>query len=461
MKLRPYQQKNANEILALLERGVLGSLYVLPTAGGKTAVVVAGVIRTVVDHGWSVVFLVHRRELLLQSVRTLRAVGIEPAVVDPDHDPDPYALVHVASIDTLKARKHRLAGWLRTIKLVVIDEAHHTVAPGWQALLEAMPQAQRLGVTATPFRGDGKPLGALFDEVVRGPSVAELTAAGWLCPAEVWSPVMSLDLSGVKISRGDYVAADLDRVMNNDRITTLAKNAYAARMPGEPAIAFCVSVDHARHVAAEFTRAGWRAVSVDGEMSVAERDAAIAGLAAGRIQVLTSCEIVAEGTDVPIVAGAILLRPTKSVLKHMQQVGRVLRIYDGKERACIIDIADNCRVLGMPDADRQWTLADGLAPVQHRTIRCPNCHRRFKPAAVCPTPRCGQTFLARDAQSVPLSIANLSSQAFGRMTTAQLEHIATSEADLRRIQREKGYADGWLYHAKLRLAQKNMQRRFG
>ncbi len=458
MRLRPYQQKNANEILALLERGVPGSLYALPTAGGKTAVVVAGVIRTVVNHGWSTVFLVHRRELLHQSVRTLRRVGIEPAIIDPDHDPDPLALVHVASIDTLKSRKRRLADWLRTVKLVAIDEAHHTIAPGWQALIEAMPNALRLGVTATPFRGDGKPLGALFDEVVRGPSVAELTAAGWLCPAEVWSPPMSLDLTGVKISRGDYVAADLDRVMNTDAITRLAMNTYAARMPGEPAIAFCVSVDHARHVAEAFSRSGWRAVSVDGTMSTDDRDAAIAGLAAGRIQVLTSCEIVSEGTDVPVVAGAILLRPTKSVLKHMQQVGRVLRINDGKDRACIIDIADNVRLHGMPDADRKWTLSNGLVPVVHSTKRCPKCHRRFSAAPLCPTPGCGYSFRAGWGPT-PFTVSGLPDSAIRTMPTPQLEDMARSNGDLRRIAMLKGYQPGWIHHAQIRLAAQNERRR--
>ncbi|MCW2242785.1 DEAD/DEAH box helicase [Azospirillum canadense] len=456
MKLRPYQEKNANEILALLERGVPGSLYVLPTAGGKTVVVVGGVIRTVVNHGWSVAFLVHRRELLQQSVRTLAKAGIPAAVVDPDHDPDPSALVHVASIDTLKARQGRLAAWLRTIRLVVIDEAHHTVAPGWQALLEAMPHAQRLGVTATPFRGDGKPLGALFDEVVRGPSVAELTAAGWLCPAEVWSPVASLDLTQVKISRGDYVASDLDRVMNDDAISRLAINQYTARMALEPAIAFCVSVDHARQVAKAFSRQGYRAVSVDGDMSTADRDAAIQGLASGDIQVLTSCEIVSEGTDVPVVAGAMLLRPTKSVLKYMQQVGRVLRIADGKQRACIIDMADNVRIHGMPESDRVWTLETGLVPFAHRTIRCPVCHRRFVAGPKCPS--CGRTFRGWDT-AAPRQLDMLADSAIRAMRTEDAEHLARSKSDLERIARLKGFASGWVYYAQQRQAVRDMQRR--
>lgn len=451
LQLRPYQRKNADEILACLERGVRGVLYVLPTAGGKTVVVVGGVIRTVVDVGWPTVFLVHRRELLQQSVRQLAAVGIDAAIVDPDHDPDPTALVHVCSIDTLKARKGRLATWLRTIRLVVVDEAHHTVAPGWQALLEAMPNAQRLGVTATPFRGDGKPLGDLFETVVRGPSVMELTAAGFLCPAEVWAPFIP-DLSGVKVSRGDFSAGDLDRVMNNDKVTKLALNSYAARMPGEPAIAFCSSIDHARRVAELFSAAGWLSVSVDGDMDPGERDAAISGLAAGRIQVLTSCMIISEGTDIPVVAGAILLRPTKSAQLYMQQVGRSLRVCPGKKRACIIDLADNVKLHGMPEADRTWSLQHGLIPFSHRTVRCPVCHRRFAPAAACPG--CRRTFRGQDAAPVIRRLEQLADSMLRSLPTGDLENIAVTEADLKRIARVKGYQPGWLYHAKLRLSER-------
>ncbi|CAO3358643.1 DEAD/DEAH box helicase [Azospirillum palustre] len=450
MILRPYQRKNADEILACLERGVRGVLYVLPTAGGKTVVVVGGVIRTVVDHGWPTVFLVHRRELLQQSVRQLAAAGIDAAIVDPDHDPDPTALVHVASIDTLKARKARLGSWLRTIRLAVVDEAHHTVAPGWQALLEAMPQAQRLGVTATPFRGDGKPLGDLFETVVRGPSVMELTAAGFLCPAEVWAP-FAPDLSDVKVSRGDFSAGDLDRVMNNDKITRLALNSYAARMPGEPAIAFCASIDHARRVSELFsTVGGWTSVSVDGNMDTADRDAAISGLAAGRIQVLTSCALISEGTDIPVVAGAIFLRPTKSCQLFMQQAGRVLRINPGKQRACIIDLADNVKNHGMPEADRTWSLQHGLIPLSHRTVRCPECHRRFAPAPCCPG--CRRTFRGQDAAPVIRRLEQLADSMIRHLESDELERLAVSERDLERIARVKGYRSGWVYHARARLA---------
>ncbi|PGH55907.1 helicase [Azospirillum palustre] len=450
LQLRPYQRKNADEILACLERGVRGVLYVLPTAGGKTVVVVGGVIRTVVDHGWPTVFLVHRRELLQQSLRQLAAVGIDAAIVDPDHDPDPTALVHVCSIDTLKARKGRLAAWLRTIRLVVVDEAHHTVAPGWQALLEAMPNAQRLGVTATPFRGDGKPLGDLFETVVRGPSVAELTAAGFLCPAEVWAPY-SPDLSGVKISRGDFVAADLDRAMNNDKVTRLAMNAYAARMPTEPAIIFCTSVAHAQRVAEMFTAGQWKARSVDGNMDVAERDRAIADLAAGEIQVLTSCMIISEGTDIPVVAGAIFLRPTKSAQLYMQQAGRVLRINPSKKRACIIDLADNVKLHGMPEADRTWSLKSGLIQSSASTVRCPKCHRRVFPTQRCPTPRCGYVFVDRQPVVVR-RIELLSDRDMHSFSVPELEAMAETDKDLQRIGRVKGCQPAWFFHARKRVA---------
>lgn len=450
--LRPYQSKNVDEILGCFQRGVNRTLYVLPTGGGKTEVA-SEIIKTFHGEGWPVVMTVHRRELLSQSIKALRRKGIEARPVDADHAPDPLAPVHVASIDTLKARKGRLADWLRSARLVIPDEAHHCVAPGWQGVIEAMTGAQALGLTATPFRGDGKPLGDLFDEAVRGPSVAELTAAGFLCPAEVWAPVMNLDLSGVKISRGDYVQSDLDRVMDNDAITRMAMDQYSARMPGKPAIAFCVSVDHAKHVADAFARlGGWNAVSVDGSMSTEERDAAIRGLADGRIQVLTSCMIVSEGTDIPVVAGAIKLRPTKSMLLYRQQVGRVLRPSAGKSHACVIDLADNVKLHGMPDADLDWSLRHGLVPTARPTIRCPACHRRFAAGPKCPS--CGRQFRGYDASTVMRRIDQMDDSALRLIPLADLERIARSELDLIRIAKARCYASGWLYHAKQRLAAK-------
>lgn len=216
--LRPYQQKNVDDVAAHLRRGVGSVLYVLPTGGGKT-VVACEAIRRTLDAGRSVLMLVHRRELLSQAARSLRKLGIEAGVVDPDHAPDPSRPVHVASIDTVKARARRpeIAQWLASVDLAVIDEAHHAVAGGWQALLDGpLSGARRLGLTATPYRGDGKPLGDLFDVVVQGPGVAELTAAGFLAPAEVWAPVDNVDLDGVAKSRGDYIAAGLERVMNTE-----------------------------------------------------------------------------------------------------------------------------------------------------------------------------------------------------------------------------------------------------
>lgn len=443
---RPYQERNTAEILACLQRGVRGTIYALPTAGGKT-VVSSGVIRVMTEVAERrSVMLVHRRELLRQSVRTLAAVGVEAGIVDPDHDPDPGRLVHVASIDCLKARKRRLADWLTGVGIVVIDEAHHTIAPGWSDLLTGwMPDAQRLGLTATPFRGDGKPLGSIFDAAVRGPSVKTLITDGWLCPPEVWSPFANLDLSGVKVSRGDYVQAELGRVMDDDAITAEAVRQYALRMPGEPAIAFCVSVDHARHVAEAFASPGWVAKSVDGGMDETERDAAIMGLAEGRVQVLTSCEIVSEGTDIPVVSGALLLRPTKSTQKMMQQVGRVLRIHPGKERSVIIDLADNIRVHGMPEADRDWSLDEGLSPVVPRTFRCPNCTRRFEAAPVCP--ECGRTFHKAFAAADGKQLSLLADSMIRVTHVDRLERMARTRADLERIQRVRGFRPGWVHYA--------------
>ncbi len=176
--------------------------------------------------------------------------------------------------------------------------------------------AVRLGLTATPWRLDGKPLATLFDAAVRGPSIAELTAGGWLVPARVIAPPNTLDFSRVARRGGDYAVGELAALMDTEATTRIALRAYAKWLTvpelkiGKPCIVFCVNIEHCHHVAAAFRAGGWRAVPVDGTMSADERDAAIGGLATGATQVLTSCAIVSEGTDIPNVEGAILLRPT-------------------------------------------------------------------------------------------------------------------------------------------------------
>jgi superfamily II DNA or RNA helicase len=196
--------------------------------------------------------------------------------------------------------------------LIVIDECHHAVAGFWRKSLSAWPQAKVLGVSATPERLDGKSLDDIFEELVLGPSIAELIEQEFLAPFTVFAPAKAPDLSGIRTRAGDYAVDQLAGAMSREVVIGGAVDEYARICPGVPAIAFCVDIMHSKMVAERFTARGYRAAHVDGTTETEERRAPIAGLGSGDIQVLCNCGLISEGLDVPSVVAAILLRPTKS-----------------------------------------------------------------------------------------------------------------------------------------------------
>jgi superfamily II DNA or RNA helicase len=195
---------------------------------------------------------------------------------------------------------------------------------------------------------------------------------------------------------GDYVQKQLEEAMVKTVITGSAVKHYGKYAPGKKAIAFCVSVRHAKDVAAEFREAGFTASHIDGGMKEEERDGVLKAFEEGRVQVLTSCDLVSEGFDLPAVEVAILLRPTKSLGLYLQQCGRAIRPHPDKEKTIILDHAGNTARHGFIDDDREWTLADGF--VQGRgngdkaeTVRtCTACFAMHKPSPTCPV--CGYVY---------------------------------------------------------------------
>lgn len=311
--------------------------------------------------------------------------------------------IQVASVQTLVRRIDKYA----EPDLLIIDEAHHSVAGSWAKIIKAWPNTKILGVTATPTRLDGRGLGAQgggpFDELVIGPSVGELIDAGYLTQPVVYAP-QTVDMEGVKVRAGDYDKGETARRVDKAFITGSAVEHYRRLCPGVPAIAFCASIEHARHVAEEFRAAGFRAECIDGSLSDMERRGVIESLGSGGLDVLTSCEIVSEGTDIPVVGAAILLRPTASLGLFLQQVGRALRPYPGKENTIILDHVGNCLRHGLPDDDREWSLAgierrgrkkkNQEPPIDIR--RCPRCFMVHRPAPICPS--CGHVYESKVRQ---------------------------------------------------------------
>lgn len=347
-------------------------MLVSPTGSGK-AVVLGYVAHHAAQKGNRIYLVVHRPELVEQLSGTLRQMGVRHGRIQPGWTPSDWP-VQIAMVQTLTRRIHKY----KAPDLIFTDECHHAVAASYQRIAEAWPNAKHLGVTATPLRLDGRGLGKAYDAMVVGPATRELIDAGWLADFDYLAPPNRIDLSSVAIRMGDYAVDQLAAATDKPKITGDMVDHYRTHLDRRPAIVFCVRVDHAEHAAEQARAAGIKAASVDGKLDATERRARIAGLGNGNTELLTSCDLVGEGLDIPAVAGAILLRRTKSLAMYLQWIGRALRIKTDGSRAVILDHVGCVHEHGLPDAPRIWTLddkkrSDKAAP----TVTCEKCYRVF------------------------------------------------------------------------------------
>lgn len=388
IQLRPYQ-----DTLVAAIRSSLAShsrvLAVSPTGSGKT-VTFSYIASRARERGKRIGIFAHRAELLDQISKTLKQFNVPHGMITSGASFVPGQSVYVCSAQTYAKR----VGTARApvFDLGIIDEAHHcTDGSTWGKCMVASPDARWIGVTATPERLDGRGLAESFDDMVLGPTPRELIAAGALSDYRLFCP-STIDLTGVHTVAGDYNRGELAEAVDRPSVTGDAVRHYTTYLNGAPSAAFCVSILHAQHVAEEFRAAGYKAASVDGKMDPSERARIVGEFSRGELNVLTSCDLISEGFDVPGMHGAILLRPTQSLSLFMQQVGRALRTAPGKERAIIMDHAGNVGRHGLPDADREWSLegrrkGEKRAPVES-VRQCERCACAFE-SRRSECPECG------------------------------------------------------------------------
>ena len=397
--LRPYQHDAVERIRQAYREGRRSVLFVLPTGGGKT-VVFSHIAEQAAGRGNRICVLVHRQELLRQASASLTSLGVRHGLIAANRSMDLSAPVQVASVQTLARRLRHIPADL--FQLLVIDEAHHSNAGTWAKVLAHCSTARVLGVTATPCRSDGRGLGEHYQALVIGPTPVELTEQGFLAAARVLAPP-GPSMMSLRKRLGDYDLAQAGQILQAGQAMGDCLAHYRRYLDGQTAIAFCCSVAHAEAVAELFNRHGVAAASIDGTMDSSTREQLLGDLGAGRLKVLTSCQLIGEGVDVPSVAGCILLRPTQSVSLHLQMIGRCLRPQPGKT-AVILDHVGNTQRLGHHLEEREWSL-DGI-PKRDRekapSVKvCPKCFSAMTSAArECPD--CGHEFVVerRELQTV-------------------------------------------------------------
>lgn len=361
--LRDYQVRAVDELRDRLVAGKRRLLLVSPTGSGKTTIAADGMILPAIRRGSSVLFLAHRRELIEQCSARLRDAGVEHGIIMAGVDPLPWLHTQVASIPTLTARLGR-GGALPAANLIILDEAHHARAGTYARILDAYPGAAVIGLTATPWRTDGRGLGELFEDLVVAARPRELIERGYLVPYTGLA-YDTPDTSRLERKSHDYEQEGLELVMREKTIVGNVVQQYLEHGAGRRAVVFAVSVAHSRDLVARFRAAGVAAEHLDGETPVAQRDGILRRLGAGELRVVSNVGVLTEGWDCPQVEVCILARPTLSVGLYLQMVGRVMRPAVGKREARIHDHAGCIVAHGLPDADRDYSL-DGDDPAAGR-----------------------------------------------------------------------------------------------
>ena len=388
MKLRYYQINVLNELRDSIKKGAKAPLLVLPTGSGKT-VIFSELAKELVSLNKKVLIVVHRRELVKQACQKLDFINQTYGIIASGFKPDIEKNLQVASVYTL-FRKVVSEKDFFIPDIIIFDEAHHVAAGTWIKIIERYKEAVKVGVTATPIRKDGKPLGKFFDKLIQGVQVEELVSNNYLCEHKVFAGTQIPDLSNLKVRRGDYQAKDLEKIMDKPIIIGDAVQQYKKHLLGKPAIAFCVDIAHAKKVHKKFIEKNINAELLTGEMSMQDRDQVLNNLKNNKTQVVISVDVISEGTDLPCVSGAILLRPTQSKALYIQQVGRVLRPEKNKV-AVVLDHVGNTYRHDFIDIRRNWKLNFDVEQEKKIGksiyITCKNCNFIFKQQKACPN--CG------------------------------------------------------------------------
>lgn len=410
ISLFPHQLTACAEVdrLRLSHRNVLA---VLPTGAGKTLVKAEYARRHYQNKEVTIIFA-HRDVLLGQisdaccmmdtphtficSDKTRRNITNDNLKEYGDSYWDENSTVVVASVDTFLARLKKGTipqAFLDSVKHWMLDESHHlTVGTKWHQCIETLTNADGLGVTATPIRGDKKGLGAHADGLFTAMSVTttmwDLIKGGRLTPYKIYT-VGKLDTSGIKKNaNGDYNEKQLYLKTKEADITGDAVREYKRHLNGQPVITFCVNVEHAKEVAAAFNAAGVPSRTVSAKTPDGERQQALRDLKEGRVLNLVNVDLFGEGFDAPAVMGVIMLRRTESYSLFKQQFGRMLRMSPGKAFGTLIDHVGNVKFfmeeyrLTAPHDDPEWTLDNTRSskkrkddePPLPETIECPECH---------------------------------------------------------------------------------------
>ena len=318
----------------------------MPTGTGKTVVLAELVKRLKMkNEGLKILIVAHRRELVEQIKATIKRMKMDSRNIT------------VESIQTISRRIDALDF---IPSLVVIDEAHHALAKTYKMMWDAWPDARFLGLTATPCRLNGKGFTDLFDVLVQSWDIPTFIKEKWLSTYDF----VSIKSDGVtqrlidslqkRGADGDYQNKEMDMLLNKRPSIERLYQSFEEYGKDRKGIVYAINISHAKKIMELYQEHGIKAVAIDSQTPAAQRQADIEAFKNGDIQVLVNVDIFSEGFDCPDVEFVQLARPTLSLAKYLQMVGRGLRVAKGKKNCVIIDNVGLYRVFGLPSQVWNW-----------------------------------------------------------------------------------------------------------
>lgn len=333
-ELRPYQAEAKQAILTAWDEGYRKTLLVLPTGCGKT-VVFSSVTEDQVNKGHRVLIMAHRGELLDQAADKLKEASGLDSVLEKAESTSlgSFLPVTVGSVQSL-AQEKRLARFPNDyFQDIIVDEAHHCLSDSYKRVLDHFPDANILGVTATPDRGDMKNLGEFFDSKAYEYSMTEAIREGYLCPIKAQMIPLELDIADVGISSGDFSAGEIGHALEPYLHQIAAE--MTTYCQGRKTVVFLPLIATSQKFCAMLNDAGLRAAEVNGNSD--DRLEVLADFEAGKYDVLCNSMLLTEGWDCPSVDCIVVLRPTKIRSLYQQMVGRGMRLSPGKTELLLLD----------------------------------------------------------------------------------------------------------------------------
>lgn len=363
--LRDYQQFAKEEIFGKWNL-VDNILYHMPTGTGKTRLFTS-IIRDISiwglrhDINYRILIIAHRSELIEQSSRSLDKYRIKHGVLagTMKDKRDLTQAIQVASIQTITHPANQCMIDDLKFDFIIIDEAHHAVANSYQKLWEYCPNAKKLGVTATPWRMNNSGFAQIFDAYIPSMSIKNFIQKGWLATYQYYSiPTSSELVKSIESIRefdieGDYKNSALVEVCDTSKIRAQLYDSYEKNVLGKKGIIYSISREHSEHICLQYRSRGVAIENIDSKTPAKVREKVIQAFRSGEIDIIVNVDIFSEGFDCPDIEFIQLARPTKSLVKYIQQVGRGLR-KNGDKKCIILDNVGMYSRFGLPDEERDW-----------------------------------------------------------------------------------------------------------